>query len=163
MNKKSWCCCLGPGGRTEKDWLPLTISYLYRFSLWMSPLPRTEMMQFCMGQSKEFFILTVTVRGWYCSALSGICRRTQHMEKGQGCRATDMPSSNPSRLCHPEPACSRGFFALPPIFLQVHSLVPHHTWFLWLFSLFRSLGDICIVFGSQFRLVPVVSVPYPLL
>lgn len=93
MNKKSWCCCLGPGGRTEKDWLPLTLSYLYRFSLWMSPLPKMEVMQFCMGQSKEFFILTVTVSGWYCSALSGICRKTEHVEKGQGCRATGMPSS----------------------------------------------------------------------
>lgn len=67
--------------------------------------------------------------------------------------------SNTSQLCHPDPHCPGGFFSFPPIFLHVHSPLPHHTRLLWFLSLFRNLGNICIAFGVQLRLSPLPPAP----
>lgn len=122
----------------------------------MSPLPKMEMMQFCMGQSKEFWMPTETVRGWYCSAVSGICRKTQHVEKGHGYRDIGMSSSAVNALKRlsslpPWPRLLRWLLCFPPVFLHEHSPLLYHTWLLWFLSLLGVLGTYAL--SLEFSLV----------
>lgn len=165
MNKKSWWCCLGPGGRTEKDWLRLqSLTYIASLYEWVP----FQGWRWCSSAWDSLRSSSYWLWQWEAGtvllSLASVGRHNMWRKakdaEPQACLLLCMPS-NPSRLCHPEPDCSGGFFAFPPIFLQIDSPFPYHTWLLWFLSLFRSLGDICIVFGSQLRLIPVVSVPYP--
>lgn len=67
----------------------------------MSPLPKMEILQSSMGTSRKLWTLTDTFRGWYCSAVSGICWKKQNLE--QVPRAQSHRYSFPSQAPTPYP------------------------------------------------------------
>lgn len=94
----------------------------------MSPLPRMEITQSFMGALRELWMLTKTVRGWCCSAVSGICGRCREHWAAVTPSPPGQPLCNPSVTLLSLPSHPNSQLTSLLLYLVLHLLLPliHH-------------------------------------